>query len=212
MLGPFHRRLGQLFCAGCIMALVILPARGESASTSGSAAKKTTASVKSSTNHKVVHKKKTSRKKSRRVASWRRGQQIIQPERAQAIQEALVRQHYLKTESGVWDSNTQAAMQRYQADHGWQTKTTPDARALISLGLGPDHDHLLNPESAMTSGPGKISGSSTSASVKADAAKSNSAVVPASVPATLQPASPATDTPSSDIPSTDTPAIPASEQ
>lgn len=41
-------------------------------------------------------------------------------------------------------------MQRYQADHGWQSKTTPDARALIKLGLGPSHDHLLNPESAMT--------------------------------------------------------------
>ena len=52
--------------------------------------------------------------------------------------------------SGTWDSVTQAAMQRYQADHGWQSKTTPDARALIKLGLGPSHDHLLNPESAMT--------------------------------------------------------------
>jgi hypothetical protein len=41
-------------------------------------------------------------------------------------------------------------MRRYQADHGWQSKEVPDARALISLGLGPSHDHLLNPESAMT--------------------------------------------------------------
>jgi len=41
-------------------------------------------------------------------------------------------------------------MQRYQADQGWQSKTTPDSRALIKLGLGPNHDHLLNPESAMT--------------------------------------------------------------
>jgi len=30
---------------------------------------------------------------------------------------------------------------------------SPDARALIKLGLGPSHDHLLNPESAMTTGP-----------------------------------------------------------
>jgi hypothetical protein len=44
-------------------------------------------------------------------------------------------------------------MRRYQADHGWQSKTVPDSRALISLGLGPSHDHLLNPESAMTTGP-----------------------------------------------------------
>lgn len=188
-------------------ALVILPAHADSNSASANAAKKPTASVKSSMHHKVVHKKKSSRKKSRRVASWRRGQQIIQPERAQEIQEALVRQHYLKTESGVWDSNTQTAMQRYQADHGWQTKTTPDARALISLGLGPDHDHLLNPESAMTSGPAKISPSN-----KADLGKTNSVVTPTSAPTNLQPSAPTTDVPSTDTPSTDTPAIPATEQ
>jgi hypothetical protein len=44
-------------------------------------------------------------------------------------------------------------MQRYQADHGWQSKEVPDSRALIKLGLGPDHEHLLNPESAMTTQP-----------------------------------------------------------
>lgn len=208
MLGPLRTRLGKLLGASCIAALMILPARADSASVSASTAKKpAAATVKSSTHHKVVHKKKSSRKKSRRVASWRRGQQIIQPERAQEIQEALVRQHYLKTESGVWDSNTQAAMQRYQADHGWQTKTTPDARALISLGLGPDHDHLLNPESAMTSGPAKISPSN-----KADLGKTNSVVTPTSAPTNLQPTAPTTDAPSTDTPSTDTPAIPATEQ
>ena len=44
-------------------------------------------------------------------------------------------------------------MRRYQADHGWQSKTVPDSRASIKLGLGPSHDHLLNPESAMTTAP-----------------------------------------------------------
>lgn len=47
-------------------------------------------------------------------------------------------------------------MQKFQADHGWQSKTTPDARALIKLGLGPDHDHLLNPDSAMTTPPDSV--------------------------------------------------------
>jgi hypothetical protein len=42
-------------------------------------------------------------------------------------------------------------MEKFQADNGWQSKTVPDARALIKLGLGPNHDHLLNPDSAMTS-------------------------------------------------------------
>jgi hypothetical protein len=83
-----------------------------------------------------------------------RGQQKIDPERAQAIQEALIREHYLDGEAaGKWDEASEEAMRRYQADHGWQSKTVPDSRALISLGLGPSHDHLLNPESAMTTEP-----------------------------------------------------------
>ena len=83
-----------------------------------------------------------------------RGQQKIDPERAQAIQEALIREHYLSGEpAGKWDEASEEAMRRYQADHGWQSKTVPDSRALISLGLGPSHDHLLNPESAMTTEP-----------------------------------------------------------
>jgi hypothetical protein len=35
-------------------------------------------------------------------------------------------------------------MQKFQADHGWQTKLTPDSRALIKLGLGP-HDAAAGP-------------------------------------------------------------------
>lgn len=96
------------------------------------------------------HKKKKSRKK----VSSRRGQQKIDTQRAREIQQALIREHYLNGKaSGVWDDSSQKAMQKYQADHGWQSKTTPDSRALIKLGLGPDHEHLLNPESAMTGEP-----------------------------------------------------------
>ena len=76
------------------------------------------------------------------------------PARAREIQEALIREHYLDgTASGTWDAKSQSAMQRYQADNGWQSKSVPDSRALIKMGLGPDHEHLLNPESAMTSQP-----------------------------------------------------------
>jgi hypothetical protein len=83
-----------------------------------------------------------------------RGQQKIDSERSQAIQEALIREHYLSgTATGTWNQSSEDAMRRYQADHGWQSKTVPDSRALISLGLGPSNDHLLNPESAMTTGP-----------------------------------------------------------
>jgi hypothetical protein len=83
-----------------------------------------------------------------------RGQQKIDSERAQSIQEALIREHYLKGEAtGTWNQASEEAMRRYQADNGWQSKTVPDSRALIKLGLGPSKDHLLNPESAMTTVP-----------------------------------------------------------
>ena len=93
---------------------------------------------------------KNSRKKTARV----RGQQKIDSDRAEQIQEALIREHYLTGEpTGTWNTASEEAMRRYQADHGWQTKEIPDSRALIRLGLGPSNDHLLNPESAMTTVP-----------------------------------------------------------
>jgi peptidoglycan hydrolase-like protein with peptidoglycan-binding domain len=97
---------------------------------------------------KVHHSSKKSQK------SRSRGQQAIDTQRTTQIQQALLREHYLSGEpSGNWDAATQEAMRRYQADQGWQSKTVPDSRALIRLGLGPSHDRLLNPESAMVSGP-----------------------------------------------------------
>jgi hypothetical protein len=95
-----------------------------------------------------------SKKSGKRTSSRKRGQQKIDVARAREIQEALIREHYLDgTASGVWDAKSQNAMVRFQADNGWQSKVVPDSRALIKLGLGPDHEHLLNPESAMTSRP-----------------------------------------------------------
>lgn len=95
--------------------------------------------------------KSKSRARKGSKSSRKRGQQVIDGERARAIQQALIREHYMEGQpSGKWDSATQEAMQRYQAAQGWQAKTTPDSRALIKLGLGPSKAHLLNPESAMT--------------------------------------------------------------
>jgi hypothetical protein len=51
------------------------------------------------------------------------GQQSIASERISQIQQALIRERYLDGEaSGVWDSTTNAAMQKYQSDQGWQTR------------------------------------------------------------------------------------------
>jgi hypothetical protein len=70
-------------------------------------------------------------------------QTTIDPARATELQNALIKTGYLTgTPSGVWDAQTQAAMQKLQADNGWQTKLVPDSRAIIKLGLGPAQDNV----------------------------------------------------------------------
>ena len=134
----------SLFCAGLsvlISAALIAPSAFAShthrAPTSGQAS----SSHKSTTHKSTTHGKGTAHKA--------RGQQAIDPERAAKIQEALIREHYLTGEAtGNWDASSVAAMQKYQADHGWQTKLTPDARALKVLGLGPDYSGAINAKGA----------------------------------------------------------------
>jgi peptidoglycan hydrolase-like protein with peptidoglycan-binding domain len=136
--------------AGCavLLACCTLAAQTHSSSSAG---KKSGVKVQATSAHPRVHK---STKGRRSAKSRKRGQQKIDSARVREIQEALIREHYLTgTASGTWDARSQSAMQRYQADNGWQSKSVPDSRALIKLGLGPNHDHLLNPESAMTSPP-----------------------------------------------------------
>jgi len=150
----------RLLAISCILLLAAALSRAQDSQTAAPPAAAqspspatSSKSASTSTTHSTASK---SKKTTRKSASKRRvrGQQKIDPKRTLEIQEALIREHYLTGKpTGVWNDATQQAMQRYQADNNWQSKTTPDARALIKLGLGPDHDHLLNPESAMTSQP-----------------------------------------------------------
>lgn len=114
----------------------------KSSTTKASSTKKTSSSKSSKSKHKTTAKK-----------SWKsKGQKTITSDRTREIQEALIREHYLTGDAnGVWDNRTQEAMRSFQAKQGWQTKVLPDSRALIKLGLGPDHSNVLNPETAATS-------------------------------------------------------------
>jgi peptidoglycan hydrolase-like protein with peptidoglycan-binding domain len=102
---------------------------------------------------RTSHASKSKHAKKTVKSSWKsHGQHGIDSDRTRQIQEALIRQNYLSGEAdGNWDSRTQDAMRRYQEDHGWQSKVLPDSRALIKLGLGPDHSGVLNPETAAVS-------------------------------------------------------------
>jgi len=120
-----------------------------------SAAQSRAAHKLAASSNKKVKRSSTKRgakgRKSSKKASWKtRGQQKIDPQRAQDIQTALIREHYLSGKpTGQWDADSQKAMEKFQADQGWQSKVVPDSRALIKLGLGPDQHPLLNPSTAM---------------------------------------------------------------
>ena len=104
------------------------------------------------TSHKLFHK----RSKSATKPTPQRG---IDDTRATQIQTSLIKSGYLTGEaSGHWDAGTEAAMQKFQSDNGWQTKLIPDSRAIIKLGLGPAQDSGQSSSAATTSGASSASG------------------------------------------------------
>jgi hypothetical protein len=121
---------------------------------------KHTASVTSTSHHSSTHKTSAHYRKhfsKKTVAAHSHGQRTIGEDRTREIQSALIREHYLTGEpSGVWDAESKDAMMRFQQANGWQTKVTPDSRALIKLGLGPDHKDLLNPDTAVIASPHEL--------------------------------------------------------
>ena len=97
---------------------------------------------------------RSSRKAAAPKSKKLHGQQAIDPARVTEIQQALIREHYFTGEAtGRWDATTEAAMQKYQADQGWQTKLMPDSRAIKKLGLGPDYSNAINAKNGTFSDP-----------------------------------------------------------
>jgi peptidoglycan hydrolase-like protein with peptidoglycan-binding domain len=95
------------------------------------------------------------RSKSATKAATQRG---IDDSRATQIQTSLIKSGYLSGEaSGHWDAGTEAAMQKFQSDNGWQTKLIPDSRAIIKLGLGPTQDSGQSTSATAGSGASQTS-------------------------------------------------------
>ena len=120
------------------------------------------------------HARTTSSKKAtRKQVSHVHGQRTIDSDRASEIQNALIKQKYLTgAPSGQWDSQTQVAMRQYQSDHGWQTKLMPDSRALISLGLGPNHTND-SPLGRTSSAPSALAAPNTQEAQSAEPIENN---------------------------------------
>lgn len=155
-----NARLGAV-CAAFLVCVLSVAASARDDAAANKPAQPASSAKSKSPKHRASSAPATATSKTHTASSKRhkkssrvRGQQKIDGERAQAIQEALIREHYLNGEAtSTWTPASEEAMRRFQADNGWQSKTVPDSRALIKLGLGPSKDHLLNPESAMTTVP-----------------------------------------------------------
>ena len=145
---PIGQRLSQVvIIVLALIGLVTLTSASTTHQTKSHHSKPSSAHS-STRHHSSKHSVKTARY---------RGQHSIDEERTREIQTALIHEHYLSGEpTGVWDQASKQAMLKYQADNGWQTKITPDSRALIKLGLGPDHKGLLNPETANIPSPHEL--------------------------------------------------------
>lgn len=134
--------LAGLLAAAAIAASILVAPAAHAAKTHHTATSAKTHHARRVTHHYYRHR------------SRRRGQQEIQPERVTQIQEALIKAHYLDGEAtGEWDAATKAAMQKYQADNGWQTKLMPDSRALVKLGLGHDYSDAINAKDLSLASP-----------------------------------------------------------
>ncbi len=71
--------------------------------------------------------------------------QSIEPSRRAQICAAL--------KSHGYTGDMTAALKQAARDHGWQSKSVPDSRVLIWLGLGPHYSHLLNQSTAWVATP-----------------------------------------------------------
>lgn len=146
-------RLLKLQFGLLLIAVLAAAPLGFAATASKTSIKATSSKSASKTKKSTTAHSRKKRGKRTAKSSWKsRGQKSISSDRTREIQEALIRENYLTGQpNGIWDSRTQEACRKYQAVNGWQTKVLPDSRALIKLGLGPDHSNVLNPETAATS-------------------------------------------------------------
>ena len=97
-----------------------------------------TTSAKSTAKKSTAKSKAKSKSTKKTPAStWRTRQQTPTPDRYKEIQQALVDKGYLKSEpSGVWDSASMDAMQRFQTNQKLTPTGKINAPSLIGLGLG----------------------------------------------------------------------------
>lgn len=117
--------------------------------------------------HKARHKTK------RRHVKKVRGQKAPTADRITEIQTALSRDGYYQGEpSGKWDSNTVAAVQKFQSANGMDANGKLDAPTLQKLGLGSDIAGVSAPKPIVPGSPNAAPSSSAPSAVPQTSASS----------------------------------------
>jgi peptidoglycan hydrolase-like protein with peptidoglycan-binding domain len=152
-----------LLACACVVASE--SAQAQTSATSASA------SGKSSASKSVRHKKKHHAVSSRRQPF----QKAPTADRITEIQSALARDGYYQGDpSGKWDSNTIAAVEKFQSSHGIDADGKLDAPTLQKLGLGSDIAGVSAPKPPVP--PSAVSAPANPSSQNATSSSSSSAV------------------------------------
>lgn len=112
------------------------PAKKTPARSSGT--KKASATKKASGTKAASTKARSSRtRRTKTATTWRNRQLSPTPDRYKEIQQALHDKGYLKSEpNGVWDDDSQNALEHFQTDQKLPSNGKITAASLIGLGLG----------------------------------------------------------------------------
>jgi hypothetical protein len=127
------------------LALVCAPIRGAGVLEPSPQASSTQTGASTAPSKPVSHKKKHHSKREPT-------QKAPTPDRISEIQSALVRGGYYQgSPNGKWDSNTVAAVQKFQSANGIEANGKLDAPTLQKLGLGSDIAGVSAPKPAAAS-------------------------------------------------------------
>jgi hypothetical protein len=126
----------------------------------------------------TAKKKKSS--KNRRASKREPTQKVPTPQRISEIQSALAHGGYYQgAPNGKWDSNTVAALQRFQSDNGLSSSGKLDAPSLQKLGLGSGTAGVDAPKPVAPATPAAAANSAaTTSSPTAPSTTTASAVTP----------------------------------
>jgi peptidoglycan hydrolase-like protein with peptidoglycan-binding domain len=176
----FSRELLQTRFASMVMALTLslLVGLGMAPSAHAATAPQGTPAAKTTHSSSAAKKKKSSHRRSAKREPF---QKAPTPDRISEIQTALSHGGYFAGDpNGKWDSNTVAAMQKFQSANGLNSSGKIDATTLQKLGLGSSTAGVDAPQPPKKSDP---NAASSVAARPASAPNANSASTAAPAPA-----------------------------